>query len=181
VDISSIQEVQARISQIQSIVSGRAGANQIPLGANGTSSFASALDKAQTATATSAPASGTDDSHTQWATDVLTALGMPVTQQNMTAMTAWAKAEGTAAAFNPIATTQSAAGATNFNSVGVKNYTTYGDGVAATVKTLTNGRYGNILAALSAGNDAEAVARAVADSPWGTGEGVLRVLHAAQH
>ncbi|MFN8036684.1 MAG: hypothetical protein U0V73_12190 [Acidimicrobiia bacterium] len=176
--IGDIQAVQARISQIQGMVATRLGGNRIPLGADSSTSFASALDRAQASRTVSATADGTAASRTKWGTDVLSALGMPLTDQNVTAMTAWARAEGTDAAFNPIATTQSSPGATNFNSVGVKNYASYEDGLAATVKTLTNGRYGNILAALQTGNDAEAVARAVADSPWGTGEGVLRVLHA---
>lgn len=111
---------------------------------------------------------------------MLNALGMPLTQQDLTAMSAWAKAEGTAASFNPIATTQSAPGATNFNSVGVKNYTSYQDGIAATVQTLNNGKYGPTLAALQTGNNADAVAQAVANSPWGTGDGVLKVLHPGQ-
>lgn len=103
-------------------------------------------------------------------------LGIDATSENIRAMNAWAQAEGTRAQFNPLATTQGAAGATRFNSVGVRNYASYADGVEATVKTLTNGRYGNVLEALRAGNSAEAVGRAVADSPWGTHEGVLRVL-----
>ena len=76
-------------------------------------------------------------------------------------------------------TTQSAAGATNFNSVGVKNFTSYEQGLAATVKTLTNGRYEPILAALRSGDSAVAVGRAVEASPWGTGGLMLRVLGAA--
>ena len=51
----------------------------------------------------------------------------------------------------------------------MKNYTTYQDGLDANVKVITNGLYGNILAALRPGNDAKAVAQAVANSPWGTG------------
>ncbi len=40
----------------------------------------------------------------------------------------------------------------------------------------TNGRYGNILAALKAGNNAMAVAQAIANSPWGTGSLVEKIL-----
>ena len=48
----------------------------------------------------------------------------------------------TSASFNPLATTQSGfAGETRFNSVGVKNYATYQDGIDANVHALTNGRY----------------------------------------
>ncbi len=112
-----------------------------------------------------------------WARDFLTKLGMPITSENVKAITAWEQAEGTKAAFNPLATTQSGyTGETRFNSVGVKNYAAYADGIDANVQALTNGRYANILAALQAGNSATAVAQAIANSPWGTGGGVLRVL-----
>jgi hypothetical protein len=53
--------------------------------------------------------------------------------------------------------------------VGVKAYTSWAQGLRATVITLGNGLYGGILAALRSGNDANAVAGAVAASPWGTG------------
>ncbi len=112
-----------------------------------------------------------------WARDFLSKLGMPITSENVKAVTAWEQAEGTKASFNPLATTQSGfSGETRFNSVGVKNYATYQDGIDANVHALTNGRYTNILSALQAGNDATAVAQAIKDSPWGTGGGVLRVL-----
>jgi len=154
-------------------------------------SFAAALAQAQggtgassasTATSTNVPTSsgslnraGVDS--VGWARDFLTKVGMPITSENLKAITAWEQAEGTAAHFNPLATTQSGFnGETRFNSVGVKNYATYQDGIDANADALTNGRYGNILAALRAGNDATAVAQAIADSPWGTHDGVLRVL-----
>src|SRR5258708_5857525 len=66
----------------------------------------------------------------QWAHDFLTRLNAPITSENVRAITAWEQAEGTAARFNPLATTQSGfSGETNFNSVGVKNYTSYADGL----------------------------------------------------
>jgi hypothetical protein len=69
---------------------------------------------------------------------------------------------------------------TRFNRVGVKNYATYQDGIDANAHALMNGRYTNILDALRAGTSATAVAQAIADSPWGTNGGVLRVLQ-SQH
>ncbi len=90
----------------------------------------------------------------QWAKDFLTRLNAPITSENMRAITAWEKAEGTAARFNPLATTQSGFnGETSFNSVGVKNYMSYADGLDANVKVINNGLYSNILAALQRGND----------------------------
>ena len=78
----------------------------------------------------------------QWAKDFLTRLGAPITPSNVQAITAWEKAEGTKAAFNPLATTQGGyAGETTFNSVGVKNYASYQDGLDANVQVINNGLY----------------------------------------
>ena len=108
-----------------------------------------------------------------WAQAFLKSLGMPITADNVAAVVAWEMAEGghwyNTAYFNPLNTTQSMPGATVFNSVGVKAYTSWVQGLKASVITLRNGYYGGILDALSRGNDAQAVANAVAASPWGTG------------
>jgi len=111
-----------------------------------------------------------------WSVDLLRLLGAPVTAENVRAISAWQQAEGTSSRFNPLATTQWLASSSNANSVGVKNYASYEDGLNATVITLDNGYYPDILAALRSGTDAMAVANAVAASPWGTHEGVIRVL-----
>jgi len=112
----------------------------------------------------------------RFATDLLQRLGLPNTAQNQRALVAWQAAEGTSAAFNPLATTRAAPGATNLNSVGVKNFRSYEQGLQTTIDTLRNGLYGNILAALRDGTSATRVAHAIADSPWGTGDGVTTVL-----
>ena len=108
-----------------------------------------------------------------WAQAFLKSLGMPITADNVAAVVAWEMAEGghwyNAASYNPLNTTQSMPGASVFNSVGVKAYTSWAQGLKASVITLRNGYYGSILDALSRGNDAQAVANAVAASPWGTG------------
>lgn len=173
--------VQARIAEIQARFSAPVAA---PTAAG--SDFAAVLDSAQTATTPGASGPGgtrgatgkgeVGGQYSQFAQDLLGRLGMPQTAENARAIVAWARAEGTDAANNPLATTQSWDGDSRFNSVGVRNYASYEDGIEASVRTLRNGRYGNILAALAAGNSADAVARAIADSPWGTGDGVLRVL-----
>jgi len=109
-----------------------------------------------------------------WAKALLLAMRLPVTADNVAAITAWEMAEGghwyNTAYYNPLNTTQDMPGATIFNSVGVKAYTSWKQGLEATVKTLKNGYYGSIIDALKRGNDAEAVARAVGSSPWGTGD-----------
>ncbi len=108
-----------------------------------------------------------------WAQALLMAMRLPVTADNVAAVTAWEMAEGghwyNTAYYNPLNTTQSMPGATVFNSVGVKAYTSWKQGLQATVITLKNGYYGGIIEALRRGNDSTAVAAAVGASPWGTG------------
>jgi peptidoglycan hydrolase CwlO-like protein len=108
-----------------------------------------------------------------WAQAFLKSLGVPLTADNVVAIVAWEMAEGghwyNTAHYNPLNTTQSMPGATVFNSVGVKAYTSWAQGLKASVITIRNGYYGSILDALRRGNDAQAVADAVAASPWGTG------------
>jgi hypothetical protein len=113
-----------------------------------------------------------------WQQAILNRLGAPTTPQNLSFLNAWTRAEGGAATNNPFNTTQPAPGASSYNSVGVRNFVSPQQGVSATVQTLQNGRYGQILDALKAGNDAKAAARALADSPWGTGNLVLKILGA---
>lgn len=195
--MDGIAAAQARIQQIMSQFGGAVSAGGVlgttPTGAaptDATAAFATALAQAQGATAvTASTASGTDVPASSgqlnrsgvdsigWARDFLTELNMPITSENVRAISAWEQAEGTRAHFNPLATTQGGfAGETRFNRVGVKNYAEYQDGIKANAHALMNGRYPNILAALRAGNSATAVAQAIADSPWGTHGGVLRVL-----
>ena len=107
-----------------------------------------------------------------WAKNLLQKLGDPVSKQNVTALTTWAAYEGghwnNTANYNPLNTTQPASGATNMNKVGVKSYKSWDQGFQATIDTLNNGRYSNILSALAKGNDTNAVLTAVNKSPWGT-------------
>lgn len=120
-----------------------------------------------------------------FAHDLLAALNMPVTFENVRFINAWMKAEtgnqepGKTPAFNPLATTQKYGSYTIFNSHQVKNYADYHTGVMATADVLVRQpAYAQILAALARGTDAMAAARAVEASPWGTGGGVMRVLGA---
>lgn len=106
---------------------------------------------------------------------LLQKIGAPVTAENLKFLDAWQRAEG-GSADNPFNTTQDAPGARNFNSVGVKRYASMEQGLEATVKTLQNGRYGSIIAALRQGNSAKAAAQALAGTPWGTGELVQKIL-----
>ncbi|MFZ4585062.1 MAG: hypothetical protein ACOYNI_07510 [Acidimicrobiia bacterium] len=119
---------------------------------------------------------GSDAFREQWAIDFLSLGGWDITRDNLAAMKAWQLAEGTRARFNPLATTRRRFGATNFNKVGVKNYPTYADGLAATIETINLRYYDFVRQELTNANDAMGVAWAVALSPWGTRDGVIKVL-----
>lgn len=113
----------------------------------------------------------------QWALDFLDAAGFVPTPENVRAVVSWEYAESGAGGgmFNPLNTTQSGyAGSTNYNSVGVKNYARYGDGIAANAKVIHNGFYPDVVAAFRYGQDARLTCDKITRSPWGTGYIALR-------
>lgn len=61
----------------------------------------------------------------------------------------WQEFEGGNAEWNPLNTKEDWTDATEYNSVGVKNYRTQEDGINATVATLHNGHYSGICTALA--------------------------------
>ncbi len=112
---------------------------------------------------------GSSYTRASWAAALLKAGGFPATGCNRGAITAWETAEGSTWSWhNPLDTTQPGPGSHPINHVKVQSYPDWRTGFAATIVTLHTGRYGPVLAALAAGNDAQAVADAVAASPWGT-------------
>jgi hypothetical protein len=106
----------------------------------------------------------------QWARLFLAEIGAPACDENLVLVVAWQAQEGTDARFNPLATTHWMPGATDFNSVGVKDYRSVGQGLAASRETLEEGAasygYGPILDSLRACADAEATAWFVNASAW---------------
>lgn len=123
-------------------------------------------------TASTITPGGTAYTPSSWAAALLSAGGWPQTQCNLAAVTAWEQAEGgnwqNAAQFNPLDTTMPEPGSWAMNSAGVQAYPSWQAGFTATLATLGNGSYGPIRSALAAGSSAQAVAQAVAVSPWGT-------------
>jgi len=112
---------------------------------------------------------------TQWAQAVLAKLapdGVSQSPANVKALVAWAQAEGgnwhNSAAFNPVNTTLDAPGATSINSVGVKRYTSWTQGIDATVSTIKQGNMAPILDALKGGGGCGSLASALSKAPWGT-------------
>lgn len=118
----------------------------------------------------------------EFAISLLIEIHAPVTKRNLWTLVSWMQAEGSTAKFNPLATTQEWADATNFNSVGVKNYSSFKDGVSATAKTLNYGAdrdiygYKPIRRRLRRNAWAYWSLRAVENSIWGTGGLALRCL-----
>jgi len=82
---------------------------------------------------------------------VLADLGAPDTQADVTSLASWFPHEGTAAAYNPMASTLPEPGSTVFNYDGVQNYVSASQGAHATAATLANGDYPLIVAALRSG------------------------------
>ena len=109
-----------------------------------------------------------------WEQQVLRGIRAPVTSQNLRFLDQWHLREGGGdknnANFNPLNTTQGAPGAGSINSVGVKSYRSPGQGIAATVATLLNGHYGDIVGGLRSGRATAAqLANSRSLDTWGTG------------
>lgn len=95
-----------------------------------------------------------------WTTALLTAIGAPATAANIKSVNSWIDKESvypgnghnTGGLFNPLNTTRTASGATDYNSVGVKNYVSEAQGLSATVATLLQSNYTDVVNALRSGN-----------------------------
>lgn len=113
-----------------------------------------------------------------WESDVLTAIGAPITAANVAFLDAWAQAEGGTAAYNPLNTTQTASGSSDYNSAGVQDFTSPTQGANATATTLENGYYPALLAGLQSGNPLSGDVASMESelSTWGTGPGFLQSL-----
>jgi hypothetical protein len=131
----------------------------------------SRLTPKEIASANACTGAGVPITYGRWAGRFLKAIGAPVSQNNLVAMVAWQSAEGTMASWNPLATTYSMPGATAFNSVGVRNYTSLEQGIQAIVFTLQSPGHGyeNILADLRASADPAVTAGAINASDWCSG------------
>jgi hypothetical protein len=106
----------------------------------------------------------------RWARALLAEIGAPACEENRVLLVAWQAQESTDARFNPLATTHPMQGATDFNSVGVKNYVSAAQGLDAARETLEEGGasygYEAILSSLRACSDAEATAWYINASAW---------------
>ena len=129
----------------------------------------------------SAPATAAAATPLWFATSILSAMGWPQTQSNINAMVAWEEQEGgnwnNPDSYNPLNTTMDASGAVSTNSQGVKKYTSWGQGIQATVATLKLPAYAGIRQSFESGNASQTLPAALTASPWGTnGAGVASIL-----
>ena len=89
-----------------------------------------------------------------WRRALLRSIGAPPSQENLTFLSTWQRWEGghtnNNAKFNWLNTTHGKG--QSINSVGVKAFPSFKAGIQALTETLNNGRYPDILKALSAGN-----------------------------
>jgi len=115
-----------------------------------------------------------------WAKAMLVALNAPVSTDSMDALKTWARFEGghykNSASYNPLNTTYELPGSKGMNSVGVKAYASWDDGIKATVASLTGKRaeergYAAIVEALRKGGDKDTILAAINKSAWVHGEG----------
>ncbi len=108
---------------------------------------------------------------TGWEDAVLVVLGLPDSSENVLFLTTWHNYEQSACRNNPLNTTEPWPFAVNCNSVGVKSYASTSDGAKATVATLRNGNYPDVIAALRTGNPFAyaAISQVAAQlTKWGT-------------
>jgi hypothetical protein len=109
---------------------------------------------------------------TGWESDILSALGDPVGEPNISNLDTWQAAEGGSTdnpdSYNPMNTTLDEPGAVSTNSVGVKAYPDWATGLEATVSTIEQANMAPIAAALRANAPTPQFEAAVNASPWGT-------------
>lgn len=119
---------------------------------------------------------GTDDDFYK---AILNGLGAPITEENIKFLYAWRQAEGGQASNNPFNTTYKLYKddkMTNYNNVGVKNYSTPAYGIEATIRTLKNPRYSCITDGLINNIGPDNIAKCKSLETWGTGTLVSKVV-----
>lgn len=129
------------------------------------------------ATSLSAKVSRGTGSQRQWAQDLLTRLGAPASSSNVDAITTWMAHEGghwkNSATYNPLNTKYAEPGSTT-NKNGIRRYTSWDQGLEATVQTLTGNKasargYSAIVDALKSGAPTSDILNIINNSAWVTG------------
>lgn len=110
----------------------------------------------------------TTDMPPDWQSQILTDLHVPNTGNNQHNLTIWNHQEGGTARYNPFNTTLPMPGATDYNSVHVKNYPDWPTGKHANVQTINQQNMHAIKNALANDVPEYTFKVAVNSSPWGT-------------
>lgn len=106
-----------------------------------------------------------------WEQDVLRAIGAPLTAANVRFLSGWHAYELSNCTNNPLNTTLSYGASTRCNAAGVQSYPSKMAGTEATARTLLNGNYSALVAALRSGDPyrADHPEQVAADlRTWGT-------------
>ena len=132
----------------------------------------------------SVKSTGPDMSRNEWAKALITKLGGSPTEANSNAVLSWMAQEGghwkNTAGYNPLNTTRNMPGAKLMDGGpgrehGVKHYTSWQQGLDATILTLTEKAkergYDKIVNSIIHGKDQNRIMDAVYASKWGTGKG----------
>ena len=141
------------LTTIQAIIQGKApktAAKDQPIVSTPPDTTTSGASSGSTFSATPPSSAG----KAAWIKSFLSALGAPQTAANVNSVSSWISHETPwppVAANNPLNTTYSLGGATNYNSVGVKNYPDAATGLNATIATLQSGAYSDIVSLLRSG------------------------------
>jgi hypothetical protein len=106
---------------------------------------------------------------------VLDCVGAKPTKGNMDFMYAWRQAEGGNADYNPFNTTKRMPNTTDYNKVGVKNYSSKEDGIKATCDTLKLNHYSDIVDGLKNDVGLRKLSQMNGLKKWGTGQLLSKV------
>lgn len=109
-----------------------------------------------------------------WWQNILSGIKAPDTPNNRSNLSAWANCEGGTATFNPFNTTLPWPRSTCYNSVCVRNYANFQDGLSATISTIDQSNMTPIRQALQGNYNRDAFAAAIDASPWGTSGACIR-------
>jgi hypothetical protein len=108
----------------------------------------------------------------EFAADLLDSVNMKPTPNRLQAVIGWCACEGggvkNRAFYNPLNTTRDARGAVSINSVGVKAYQTYEQGLDLTAQTLELTIYWKVRNALRGNFDPDEILAEIGKSQWGT-------------
>lgn len=95
-------------------------------------------------------------------------------------MVGWAQAGNNSCRFNPYNANASLTGSSACNSAGAQSYATWKEGVKATAEAIEGPAYSSVYSDLKNSADPSIAAIDIANSPWGVGQSVVKLIEAAK-